>query len=106
MNSSLSVSARVALLLSNMTVDEKVAQLGYALAPCSSLRLRDFPHGIGGCSATSVSDTSTLRTELLESTRLGIPPSVYGETTHSGGALGTTVFPMPCSQGATWNVSL
>ena len=31
---------------------------------------------------------------------------MYGETTHSGGANGTTVFPMPCAQGASWNESL
>lgn len=42
----------------------------------------------------------------MKANRLGIPASYYAETTHSGGAPGTTVFPMPCSQGASWNTTL
>lgn len=30
----------------------------------------------------------------------------FGETTHSGGIQGTTIFPMPVNLGATFNVSL
>ena len=104
------MSARVALLLSAMTIDEKVAQLGYDIRSCDSLRVSDFPHGLGGCGVTSspggANFTNTLQAALRASTRLGVPASVHGETTHSGGGTGTTVFPMPCSQGASWNTSL
>ena len=110
LNASLSVATRVALVLGAMTIDEKVAQLGYGMAMCESLNVTKYPHGIGGCmvgaASTGVATVKALRQALGASTRLGIPPSVYGETTHSGSAGGTTVFPMPCSQGASWNVSL
>jgi beta-glucosidase len=42
----------------------------------------------------------------MNGTRLGIPASFYGETTHSGGVAYTTVFAMPCGQGASWNVTM
>ena len=109
LNATLPVGTRVALLLAAMTLDEKVAQLGYGVA-CKSVRLSDVPLGLGGCgvdvAARGANTTNALRAALVNGTRLGIPPSVFGETTHSGGSLGTTVFPMPCSQGASWNVSL
>lgn len=107
-NSSLPVDARVALLLAAMTLDEKVAQLGYNIQQCSSMKnvSKNYPHGIGGCAVSRIDETIELRKALKRSTRLGIPPSVYGETTHSGGAAGTTVFPMPCSQGSSFNTTL
>jgi beta-glucosidase len=109
MDASMGVNPRVALLLAAMTLDEKVAQLGYG-GECSSITVADHPHGIGGCSVARASEgirvAKALRHALSNSTRLGIPPSIFGETTHSGGALGTTVFPMPCAQGASWNTSL
>ena len=49
---------------------------------------------------------NAIQREVMATTRLKIPASFYGETTHCGGARGTTVFPMPCSQGATWNTTL
>ncbi len=49
---------------------------------------------------------NAIQRKVMETTRLKIPASFYGETTHCGGARGTTVFPMPCSQGATWNTTL
>jgi len=97
-------------VLGAMTIDEKVAQLGYGMAMCESLNVTEYPHGIGGCmvgaASTGVATVKALRQALGASTRLGIPPSVYGETTHSGSAGGTTVFPMPCSQGASYNKTL
>ena len=47
-----------------------------------------------------------IQRRVMQSTRLKIPASFYGETTHCGGARGTTVFPMPCLQGSTWNATL
>ena len=40
--------SRVALLLGAMTLDEKVAQLGYSISACEKLSVKAFPHGIGG----------------------------------------------------------
>lgn len=63
----------------------------------------------GGLDANA-QDGPAVRNEIqrrvMQSTRLKIPASFYGETTHCGGARGTTVFPMPCSQGSTWNTTL
>eukprot|EP01044_Picomonas_judraskeda_P019260 COSAG03_NODE_4022_length_1718_cov_1.779494_2_plen_250_part_00 len=63
----------------------------------------------GGLDANA-QDGPAVRNEIqrrvMQSTRLKIPASFYGETTHCGGARGTTVFPMPCSQGASWNTTL
>ena len=42
--------------------------------------------------------TNAGQVAVMKANRLGIPVSYYAETTHSGGAPGTTVFPMPCSQ--------
>jgi beta-glucosidase len=105
LNASLSVNARVGLLLSAMTLEEKVAQLGYS-TPCRDIDVSKHVHGIGGCLASNINDAIKLRKELIFSTRLGVPPSIFGETTHSGGAANTTVFPMPVSQGASFNVTL
>ena len=85
LNASLTVDARVALLLAAMTLDEKVAQLGYDLYYCGdpAAAVKAHPLGMGGCNgaAGSANATNELRAAFA-TTRLGIPPSVYGETTH------------------------
>ena len=67
--------------------------------------------GVGGlqCSsdaATCVREVNELQAALKSKTRLGIPVSVFAETTHSGGFVGSTVFPMPITTGGSWNTSL
>eukprot|EP01052_Picozoa_sp_SAG31_P031713 SAG31_NODE_3391_length_4326_cov_6.489236_2_plen_302_part_00 len=147
-DSSQPVETRVTDLLARMTLEEKAAQLGYALFGCSP----SSGGYIGGCNAWAGGGDSScgakasreeceakgscywvarggkqqclsvggldanaqdgpavrnaVQRKVLETTRLKIPASFYGETTHCGGARGTTVFPMPCSQGSTWNTSL
>eukprot|EP01060_Flectonema_neradi_P000152 TRINITY_DN1010_c0_g1_i1.p1 TRINITY_DN1010_c0_g1~~TRINITY_DN1010_c0_g1_i1.p1 ORF type:complete len:823 (+),score=148.97 TRINITY_DN1010_c0_g1_i1:44-2470(+) len=105
MDPSKSVDSRTQLLLNEMTLDEKAAQLGYSSCshPASS-----FPNGVGGCHVASYNPnkTNSFQQYLVNNTRLGIPVSFFSETTHSGGVQGTTIFPMPVSQGATWNKSL
>ena len=103
--------------------DGQVAQLGYGGCGDPNSTIHHNPHGVGGCGvvgpppigpppppgvpATGGSfNTNELNRLLNTSTRLGIPASIIAETTHSGGAAGTTVFPMPCNQGASWNLSL
>lgn len=111
MEASLSLDRRVELLLQAMSLEEKAAQLGYG-GDCAAIvpLVAEGSLGMGGCmvgdAVGGARVTNALRITLAEKTRLGIPPSVYGETTHSGGAPGTTVFPMPCSQGASWNLTL
>ena len=120
MDESLSVDKRTALLLAAMTTEEKVAQLGYGGCGDVNDTVTRNPLGRGGCGVVGpppvgpppppghygASFTNALNSRMNSSTRLGIPVSILGETTHSGGAPGTTVFPMPCSQGASWNLSL
>ena len=81
MNATLPVTSRVTLLLAAMTLQEKVAQLGYGYSlPCDPNSVHQFPHGMGGCqvgdAATGVTQISMLRQALSNLTRLGIPPSV------------------------------
>ena len=63
----------------------------------------------GGLEANA-QDGPAVRNEIqrrvMNNTRLKIPASFYGETTHCGGARGTTVFPMPCLRGSSWNTTL
>ena len=114
MDATLPPDKRVELLLAVMTVEEKVAQLGYGGCPDNNETVRRNPHGIGGCGVVGpppvgpppppgvpavggAYNTNELNRLLNTSTRLGIPASILGETTHSGGSSGTTVFPMPCT---------
>jgi beta-glucosidase len=120
MDSTLSPDRRTEILLAAMTLEEKVAQLGYGGCGSVNSTIERHKDGVGGCGVVGppptgpppppgkygASFTNELNRMLNESTRLGIPVSILGETTHSGGAPGTTVFPMPCSQGASWNASL
>ena len=67
--------------------------------------------GVGGLqvndeAAVSVPQINALQDALRTRTRLGIPASLYAETTHSGGFVGSTVFPMPVTSGASWNTTL
>jgi hypothetical protein len=145
------IEARLADLMSRMTLEEKAAQLGYSLFGCTP----GSGGYIGGCNAWAGGGDSScavhrsqaaceppskptgcywvtrggrqqclsaggfganaqdgpavrnaVQKKVMETTRLKIPASFYGETTHCGGARGTTVFPMPCSQGSSWNQSL
>ena len=99
-----SVEQRVEQLLSTMSLEEKIGQLSYDIRPCTDINLTNVPeeyaNGLGGCGSSGamggVAYVGKLRS-AFNATRLGIPPFVYAETTHSGGAQGTTVFPMPCA---------
>lgn len=106
------VDVRVADLVARMTVDEKVAQLTYVGAITNkSVAAAIKSGGVGGLqvntgSAESVAAINALQQALKTNTRLGIPVSMFAETTHSGGVIGSTVFPMPVTSGASWNTTL
>ena len=97
LDASAPIPQRVSDLLSRMTLEEKAAQLGYG-GSCSSDITRRHPLGVGGLGATDIACSNQAQQELKNKTRLGIPVSFLAETTHSGGAPGTTVFPMSVLQ--------
>ena len=48
---------------------------------------------------SSIVAVNALQAALKSKTRLGIPASIFAEITHSGGFVGSTVFPMPITTG-------
>ena len=106
------VDARTQDLLSRMTLEEKIAQLTYVGAVgAAAINASIKAGGVGGlqCGSdapTCITAVNEIQAALKTKTRLGIPVSVFAETTHSGGFVGSTVFPMPITTGASWNTSL
>ena len=106
------VDARTQDLLARMTLEEKIAQLTYVGGVGGgAINNSVKAGGVGGlqCSSdapTCIAEVNAMQAALKGKTRLGIPVSVFAETTHSGGFVGSTVFPMPVTTGASWNTSL
>jgi beta-glucosidase len=123
-DASLGDGERIADLLSRMTLDEKLAQLGSAWV----FQLADGPrldearaadllrHGIGqvtrisGASSLTAPDATRLanavQRHLLESTRLGIPAIVHEEICSGVMSRGSTVFPQAIGLASTWEPAL
>jgi beta-glucosidase len=121
---SLGLGERIADLLSRMSLDEKLAQLGSAWV----FQLADGPrldedraaellrHGIGqvtrisGASSLTAPDAAGLANEvqrhLLEATRLGIPAIVHEEICSGVMSRGSTVFPQAIGLASTWEPAL
>lgn len=113
------IEARVADLLSRMTLDEKLAQLGsawiYELAGEERVS-RLMRHGIGQITriggASNLTPTESAATAnaiqrfLLEKTRLGIPAMVHEECCAGYMARGATVFPQIIGLASTWQPEL
>lgn len=119
-----SIEERVEHLLSLMTLDEKLAQLG-CLWSSSFVRagafdpeevVRQMPHGIGQVTrigaATglhpreSAAFMNAIQKVVLERTRLGIPVIVHEEATGGFSHRDATVFPQALGLAATWNPAL
>lgn len=119
-----SLEERVEHLLSLMTLDEKLAQLG-CLWSTSFVRTgtfdleevaRQMPHGIGEVTrigaATglhpreSAAFMNAVQKVALERTRLGIPVIVHEEATGGFSHRDATVFPQSLGLAATWNPAL
>ena len=102
------INQRVTELLSNMTVEEKIAQLFYGGAPSDNVTelLKLMPYGIGSLQLTSIAERNAIQSAFMSSTRLAIPISFYGETLRSGAAENVTIFPTPSLLGCSWNTSL
>lgn len=131
-NSSLPVEQRVADLLSRMTLEEKVAQLGgtwqnRSIEPDESKffvgKNREFlpdraavllKNGLGGMSRPSeqrgpretAEFTNTVQKWILENTRLGIPVLFHDECLHGHVAPGGTSYPQAIALASTWDTTL
>ena len=121
MDPNLPIDERVADLLSRMTVDEKIAQLG-AVEPIEALT---FPEELfkertkdGTGQLTRIAGASTLgpkasaemanrlQKHLVENTRLGIPAMVHEECCSGYMACGATCFPQIIGVASAWTPEL
>ena len=123
-DASRSIETRVADLLSRMTLDEKIAQLGSAwvFELLTDLKFdagkahRLMSHGIGhitrvagASSLTPVEGAklaNTIQRYLLENTRLGIPAMVHEECCSGYMARNATCFPQIIGLASTWEPEL
>ena len=129
-DASKSLDERVEFLLGQMTLEEKLAQLGSAwgagdvsaVAPMQDVftRTRSYDelakHGLGhltrvlGTRPVTPEDgaerLSHLQRGLLETTRLGVPAIAHEECLTGFTTFGATVFPTPLAWGATFDPGL
>ena len=94
------VPARVAALLSQMTLAEKVAQLAAFNGGA--------PAGEAGSASVgkhTIAGRNAMQANAMNASRFGIPLAWFQEALH-GGCAGATVFPMPLTMGASLNVTL
>ncbi len=123
-NPNASIEARVESLLSLMTLDEKLAQLGclWSTAFISTGKfdadavLERIPHGIGQVTRIGASTgllpresaalMNAIQLVAVEQTRLGIPIIVHEETTGGFCHRNATTFPQGIGLAATWNPAL
>ncbi len=107
-DSTLPVEKRVADLMGQMTLQEKVAQLGMIDAEL----YKTDPNGFGVCECPKIGVEDVLKSSFdtkkyaRENTRLGIPPIMSAECLHGLLAYGATIFPQAIAQGSTWNPEL
>lgn len=125
LDSSLSVDQRVDALLSEMTLDEKLAQItGIWVTELIDRERQPVPeklahrlgHGIGHLTRVGASSllppfesaklANTLQRYLLERTRLSIPAIVHEESCAGYMARGATTFPQAMAMAAMWEPEL
>ncbi len=124
MNASLSVDARVSALMTEMTLDEKIAQLGSfwiyeilegtTFSPAKAGNL--FSNGVGQITrmggASNVKPTESvvlannIQKFLIDNTRLGIPAVIHEECCSGYMARGATVFPQAIGVASMWEPKL
>ncbi|MDN4616352.1 glycoside hydrolase family 3 N-terminal domain-containing protein [Leifsonia sp. F6_8S_P_1B] len=113
----LETSPRVELgideLLSEMTLEQKVAQLQCTIlvAGHDEAGLANFPHGTGALGSISTGNGpaadaefyGSLQREIAGRSGHSIPPLMHGEAVSGWTGPGGTVFPSAIGLGATWN---
>lgn len=116
LDASLPIPARVAALLPQLTLEEKLHQLQRASFPWNATALAgtgvgmlecgglDLSHGPSGFAESRNRAVSAILS-AGPGARLGLPPSFRTLATHGGEAFGT-VMPQGPALGATWDVSL
>ncbi len=121
---SLSIEKRAEVLLSQMSLEEKAAQLCYINAHSSLFDakgnidegkvLAQFKDGIGAVNFSQVAMpmeqairlNNFFQKIMLEKTRLGIPCMFIGEGLHGFMAAGATSFPQAIALSCTWDTTL
>ncbi|MCA9913682.1 MAG: beta-glucosidase, partial [Anaerolineae bacterium] len=125
LDASLSADVRVADLLAEMTIEEKVAQLSGIWTSNLIDKDREFvpekgakviPHGTGHVTRIgavtllppqqSAALANRIQRYLREETRLGIPAIVHEESCAGYTAREATTFPQAIGQAASWNPAL
>lgn len=118
------IDDRIEDLLSQMNLDEKIAQM----KSISTLQLdnqkgdlskreiinENLESGLGQLSRSgedllpeqTVEKLNKLQKYLLENTRLGIPAIIHEECLHGVMMEGATIFPQPIAMASSWNVAL
>jgi beta-glucosidase len=113
------VSQRVASLLRQMTLEEKVAQLDMLdassiLESSSAVSMEKMDRVMKNNTFGSIHDMYPVSAQLSndiqkyvrEQTRLGIPPILLEEALHGYQGPGSTTFPIPLANAATWDTAL
>ena len=121
LDSSQPVEKRTKNLLSRMTLEEKVSQLGANLLDYilddDHFSVRKFKkmlsdlgigvlHNINKDSRQNAEVVREVQRYLMEETRLGIPAIITGEGVHGHMSQGATIFPQGIAQASTWNSDL
>lgn len=118
-DSSKPVAQRVENLLSQMTLEEKVAQLDMLdassiletsseLSPAKmEKRLKNNTFGsIHDLYPASAQLSNAIQRYVREQARLGIPPILIEEALHGYQGAGSTTFPIPLANASTWDTAL
>ena len=111
-NAKLPINERVEDLVKRMTLEEKVAQLQTSIAPIDPTKIPT--NGLGCLTEVfnslsprqAVEKYNALQKAFVQKTRLGIPVLYHGEAVFGLMANGTTCFPQPLGQAATFNLAL
>ena len=120
-DANLAVDQRIDILISQMTLEEKVGQLRQCNLS-AEIQEADFKQGafqrIFGDRGAGTLESPFIYTNdiarlynqaqryLVEETRLGIPGLLIAECLHGHLAVGSTIFPQAIGLGSTWNPSL